>query len=158
MKKKIGVVALAGGLVFGGAVAGASSNSFTSFLNSATDSVFAKVAGWAGYAIYENGENKKAQVESHVTGELNRAAGEVGSHFNGKVGAGHTLVNNEYTRLVQEITDSTNAEIMDVNARIDAEVDTEVTEANTNMNSAAQNTAQSLINQLNNSIPNPPAH
>jgi len=157
VKGKVVAGTMVVGLLVTGAVAGASNDSFTSFVNSATDSLFTKVAGWAGYSIQSNADAKKATVEEKVQTEFNRAAGEVGGHFNTKVGEGNTAINNEVTTLMAEITSATNGEIADVNSRIDAEVDTEVAQGKTSLQNAAQAKAQALINAAN-QIQAAPAH
>lgn len=155
MKRKMATAGIACGLLFGGAVAGASSESFSSFLNGATNTLFEKVANLAGYQVYRHGETAKADVESHVEAQANRAGGAVGGHYVTETNRGTGEVTSHKNALKNEITAAVAAEEADAKSRITEAVNEEVTLTNSELDAAAQAKAQSLLDALNGSITMP---
>lgn len=148
MKKKVGTGVLAVALLAGGAVVGASSQSFGEYVDGATDSVFETVAGWAGYTVHSDGKDKEKAVASHVEKEFNEGMKDSADHFSTEVARGKSVVNDEYDAIIQEITKTTDQEVADVKGRITTEVDEEVESVKGDLNSAAINKAKSMLDQV----------
>ena len=152
IKGKVASIMLAGALVTGGAVAGASSDTFSGFLDNATDSLFTKVASLAGYQVYKHGEQAKTEVENHVQTQANQMANQVGGHYVSEVNRGKGEVTSHKDGLKTEITNAINDRGTEARGMITDAVDDEVSLTNSELEDVAQDKAQSMIDRLNNSF------
>lgn len=148
LKSKVASLLVAGTLVTGGAVVGASSESFSTFLDRAAGSVIEKAAGFAGYTVYKHGEGAKADAEAHVEAEADRVAGGVLRHFNGETTRGKGEVTSHKDALKSEVTSAMGAQGAKAKAAITESVNEEVNLSNADIDQAAKDKAQSLIDQL----------
>jgi hypothetical protein len=150
----IGLMALT--LAFGGAVAGASSSTFTSHVQGTIDGLLVKAAGWAGLTVATNAENQEDAVEKHVADEFAAAKTSVVQTFGTEVNRGNGAINDTATTLKTEITQVKTDSVASANAQIKTAVDDEVTEANGEILAAAKAKADSIL--AANQVPAPSAH